>query len=179
MLEELDHTESLPPPPPLTNIILPNSKTCKWSINYDRRIVVADFSGVVNKVARSDLDFLFKMYERPDIVVVSIGLAKNTTIALDNGTSQERYEHYLKQLREGKDFQNKKGVCFDEGKVKEATKDDGTWVLNTKYRTLAEFLNYHEKCKVGIEHIKLVSFAFVLVLTFEHILTNSNSNSIS
>eukprot|EP00986_Skeletonema_menzelii_P008878 scaffold3880_cov145-Skeletonema_menzelii.AAC.2 len=167
MLEELDHTESLPPPPPLTNIILPNSKTCKWSINYERRIVFADFRQVVKKVAQSDLDFLFKMYERPDIVVVSIGLAKNTAIDLDNGPSQERYKHILKQLREAKDFQTKKGVCFDKGKVKQTIKNDGTWVLNTKCKTLAEFLTYHEKCKIGIDNNKLYLIDYPLPAELE------------
>ena len=162
-LEELDHTESLPPPPPLTNIKLPDSRSCEWSFDPPgSRILVADFSGVVKKVAQSDLDFLLKMYERSDIVVKSKGLAKNTLIGSDSGSSQQRYEHYVKLLRGAKDFHNKKDVSIiNEGKIKQVIKGDGTWMLSTQTRTLSEFLKYHESCKRGIDKEKLVSFAFV------------------
>lgn len=164
MLEDLHMPVSLKPPQPLTNISLPKNKTCKWTIDYDRRIVRANFNGVVNKVAQSDLNFLFKMYERPDIVVVSIGLAKNTAIALANGSSEKRYQHFLTKLRAAKEYQNRKSVRFSEGKVKQVIKeDDGTWEMNENISTLEEFLKYHEKCKVGNDKDKLVSLPLSLI----------------
>lgn len=160
MMEDIEMTESLPPPPPLSNISLPTNSRCKWSIDHDRGIITADFRDVVNSVSGKDLKFLFEMYERPDVVVITKGLAKRTKIGGGN------YEHFLKLMRESNDFQVEKGVSFAEGMVKKTTNNDGGWEPAKECQTIDAFLHYHEQCKDGREKEKLVSSAFLYLFYF-------------
>ena len=157
IVEELDlvgpfmsSSGKLPPPPPLDNITLPNSKTCKWSVDCKRRIVTADFSGVCNQVSKMDLEFLLQMFERTDIAVITIGLAKNTAISLPDGSSEQRYDHFLKTFKMATEYQSMANINLKDGMVKELVKDDGTWVPSTEsFPTLDDALNHQANCKEG------------------------------
>lgn len=69
----------LPLPPPMAAVRAPSppTKHCVWSFDEGSRVLEANFrvSGTVLKVTDKDKAFLFKMYERDDISVVTEGLA--------------------------------------------------------------------------------------------------------
>ena len=173
MMEDIELTESLPPPQPMSNISLPTSTKCVWSIDDKRRIITGDFRGV-KSVSDSDIKFLLSMFERPDVVVICKGLAKRTKIGGGD------YDYFLKQMRESNSFQGDKLVKLAEGTVKKTTNNDGRWEPTKECPTIDAFLRYHEQCKNGKEKKKLVSSVFLFfALLFQHDFTNIIFNSIS
>uniref|UniRef100_A0A7S4EEL1 DUF6824 domain-containing protein n=1 Tax=Pseudo-nitzschia australis TaxID=44445 RepID=A0A7S4EEL1_9STRA len=66
----------IPPPPPLPSF--PKSSTCHWCFHDSTRVLIADFSKGRNNgqpvITLEDSKFLFEMYERDDITVISRGL---------------------------------------------------------------------------------------------------------
>ncbi len=79
---EIEDLRPIPPPPPLPTF--PQSETCKWSFDESSRVLIADFSvgnqGKGPVVTLEHSKFLFEMYERTDITVISRGLLNTSKV---------------------------------------------------------------------------------------------------
>ena len=63
----------IPPPPPVPGSIFPKTGRCDWSWDEKTRVLSADFS-MSRILETEDEKFLFRMMERDDVTVVSMGL---------------------------------------------------------------------------------------------------------
>ena len=79
----IEDLRPIPPPPPLPTF--PKTGSCGWSFDESSRVLIADFSSGTNSneekeqeqnfvMTTEDSRFLFEMYERDDITVISRGL---------------------------------------------------------------------------------------------------------
>lgn len=79
---EIEDLRPIPPPSPLPTF--PQSDTCKWSYDESSRVLIADFSvgnqGKGPVATLEDSKFLFEMYERTDITVISRGLLNTSKV---------------------------------------------------------------------------------------------------
>lgn len=74
----IEEIRPIPPPPPLPEF--PNTGSCRWTFDEESRVLIADFSNLAegdpnNRILTVvDTKFLFEMYERDDVTVISRGL---------------------------------------------------------------------------------------------------------
>lgn len=153
MCEVLQHcsSEPLPPPPPL-NIRFPSNTSCIWSQDSDARIITADFRGLKrHSVCKADFECLLSLFELTDAVVVSIGLAKETLLSSNTGSSPDEYHHIITTLRKAEEYKFVKDVAL--------IANVNQFIVGGKVRpnnehTLESFLKYHENSQ-GLSESKL------------------------
>jgi hypothetical protein len=135
----------LPPPPPPLHTIFPSKTTFRWSQDSDTRIITADFREL-KKLRKADLECLLDLFELTDAAVVSKGLAKETKLSLNTGSSPVEYDHIIKTLRETQEYNEVKDVALIDN-VKQFI--EGDEVQPNKKHTLESFLKYHENSQGG------------------------------